>query len=186
VPNRAIDGREIAYSPEKKVQYHSGSQKCSLSFVRNRFVCTLLLVALAGLSQRTSAAAAGSGAKPSASQVQQKSPGDAQIERTLRAKLAKSKINADHFTFTVSKGVVTIEGNTGVMQHKGAMTRMARTSGATLVRNNIRISDAARAKATAALAKHRPGSAASTVGDSAPVAPAPIPHAVVVSSASPK
>jgi hypothetical protein len=47
----------------------------------------------------------------------------------------------------VKAGVVTWEGYTNVIQHKGAATRMARTAGAAQVINNIKISDAARAKA---------------------------------------
>ncbi len=83
----------------------------------------------------------------------QKTPADAQIERSIMTKLAKSKLSADHFTVSVSKGVATIEGSTSVMQHKGVMTRMAKSCGAVTVRNNIRISDAAKAKAVANLSK---------------------------------
>jgi hypothetical protein len=72
---------------------------------------------------------------------------DAQIDATIRMKLAKSKIGADHFKFHVQNGVVTIEGKTNVIQHKGAATRMARTSGAAAVVNNIQISEAALEKA---------------------------------------
>jgi hypothetical protein len=57
-------------------------------------------------------------------------PGDAQIEAVIRTKLAKSKIGKDGFTFRVQRGVVTWEGSTNVMQHKGSATRMARTAGA--------------------------------------------------------
>ena len=55
---------------------------------------------------------------------------DAELDRTIRAKLAKSKIGKDGLKFQVKGGVVTWEGNTNVMQHKGAATRMARTAGA--------------------------------------------------------
>lgn len=72
---------------------------------------------------------------------------DPEIESKLRTKLAKSKIGKDGFTPHVKNGVVTWEGSTNVIQHKGAATRMARTSGASEVVNNIKISDAARAKA---------------------------------------
>jgi osmotically-inducible protein OsmY len=78
-------------------------------------------------------------------------PNDAQISATIRTKLAKSKIGADGFKFRVEKGVVTWEGHTGVAQHKGAATRMARTAGAVQVVNNIQVSDAGKAKASAAL-----------------------------------
>ena len=72
---------------------------------------------------------------------------DAQIEQTIKAKLAKSKIGLDHFKIRVQGGVAYWEGNTNVIQHKGAATRMARTAGARNVINNIQISDAARQKA---------------------------------------
>jgi hypothetical protein len=64
---------------------------------------------------------------------------DAQLEATIRTKLAKSKIGKDGFHFHVQRGVVTWEGTTAVGQHKGAATRMARTSGAVQVVNNIKV-----------------------------------------------
>jgi hypothetical protein len=82
---------------------------------------------------------------------------DAQVERTIRAKFAKSKINAEHFTVTVQNGVATIEGKTNVIQHKGVATRLAKTGGAVAVQNHIQVSDAARAKAAAKLAQNRTG-----------------------------
>jgi hypothetical protein len=72
---------------------------------------------------------------------------DAQIDAAIRVKLAKSKIAADKFKFSVQGGVVTIEGKTDVIQRKGAATRMARTAGAIAVVNHIQLSDAAREKA---------------------------------------
>lgn len=72
---------------------------------------------------------------------------DAVIEATIRAKYAKSKINADKFQVHVQGGVATIEGHTEVIQHKGVATRMAKTGGAVAVNNHIQISDAARQKA---------------------------------------
>jgi BON domain len=78
---------------------------------------------------------------------------DSQIDAKIRAKLAKSKIGKDGFKYHVQHGVVTWEGTTGVMQHKGSATRMAKTAGATQVINNIQISDAAKAKAAANLKK---------------------------------
>src|SRR5882757_913229 len=65
--------------------------------------------------------------------------GDAQLDAAIRAKLAKSKIGKDGFRFHVQHGVVTWEGNTSIGQHKGAATRMARSSGASQVVNNIRV-----------------------------------------------
>lgn len=71
-------------------------------------------------------------------------PSDAQIDATIRAKLAKSKIGKDGFKFHVQRGVVTWEGTTSVMQHKGSATRMARTAGALQVVNNIHVNGAAK------------------------------------------
>lgn len=85
-------------------------------------------------------------AKPAAGTVS-----DAQLEATLRAKLAKSKVGKDGFKFHVQHGVVTWEGQTNVPQHKGAATRMARTAGALQVVNNIQISDEAKAKSLSQL-----------------------------------
>ena len=103
---------------------------------------------MAGLGQAASVA------KPNA--VFAKLP-DAQIERTIRAKFAKSKINVEHFTVSVQSGVATIEGKTNVIQHKGVATRLAKTGGALAVQNHIQISEEARAKAAAKLAKNRGG-----------------------------
>lgn len=72
---------------------------------------------------------------------------DKEIEAALRAKLAKSKIGADGFTVRVQGGVAYWEGSTTVLQHKGAATRMAKSAGARLVVNNIKVSDAAKQKA---------------------------------------
>ena len=74
-------------------------------------------------------------------------PSDAEIETSIRTKLAKSKIGKDGFRFHVQRGVVTWEGTTNVMQHKGSATRMAKAAGATRVINNIQVSAAAKAKA---------------------------------------
>lgn len=130
------------------------------------------------MNQPVSAATKGAGNST------QRAVSDAQIQQTMRAKLAKSKIGADHFTFTVSQGVVTFEGKTDVMQHKGAATRMAKSSGAIAVHNNIRISDAAKAKAVARLQKYRPGGTATPAdvksADALTASPAGLPRATVV------
>lgn len=84
---------------------------------------------------------------------------DEQIQNAIRLKFAKSKINAEHFTVTVRNGVATIEGKTAVIQHKGVATRLARSGGATTVRNNIQVSEEAKAKAAARLARNTGGSA---------------------------
>jgi hypothetical protein len=72
---------------------------------------------------------------------------DKTIETAIRAKLAKSKIGKDGFTVRVQGGVAYWEGTTGVVQHKGAATRMAKTAGAKAVVNNIKVTDAAKQKA---------------------------------------
>lgn len=82
-------------------------------------------------------------------------PTDAEIEAAIRVKMAKSKIGADKFRFKVQGGVATIEGKTDIIQHKGTATRMAHTAGAIGVNNHIEISDAAKEKASANLAKGR-------------------------------
>jgi osmotically-inducible protein OsmY len=66
---------------------------------------------------------------------------DAEIEATIKAKLAKSKIGKDGFQVHVKDRVVTWSGSTTVMQHKGAATRMAKTAGAIQVLNNIKVSE---------------------------------------------
>ena len=80
---------------------------------------------------------------------------DARLEAAIRAKFAKSKIDADKFQVHVQGGVATIEGRTDVMQHKGVATRLAKTGGAAAVNNHIQISDAAKEKAAANLEKGR-------------------------------
>jgi osmotically-inducible protein OsmY len=66
---------------------------------------------------------------------------DAEIEATIKSKLAKSKIGKDGIQVHVKNGIATWTGATSVMQHKGAATRMAKTAGAIQVINNIKISD---------------------------------------------
>src|SRR5580658_713496 len=72
---------------------------------------------------------------------------DAEIEATIKAKLAKSKIGQEGFQVHVKDRVATWTGTTSVMQHKGAATRMAKTAGAIQVTNNIKVSGDAAAKA---------------------------------------
>ena len=72
---------------------------------------------------------------------------DAEIEKDIRARLAKSKINQDKFQVHVQGGVATLEGSTDVLQHKGVATRLAKSGGAVAVVNKIQISEAAKAKA---------------------------------------
>jgi hypothetical protein len=65
---------------------------------------------------------------------------DAEIEASIKAKLAKSKIGKDGFQIHVKDRVATWTGSTAVMQHKGAATRMAKAAGAIQVLNNIKVS----------------------------------------------
>ena len=58
-------------------------------------------------------------------------------------------------TVRVQGGVAFWEGQTDVVQHKGAATRMAKAAGALQVVNNIKISDPAKAKAAENLAQGR-------------------------------
>jgi hypothetical protein len=134
--------------------------------VRKLLSALALVVALAGLSQ-----AATTAGKPAP--LESKNLPDSQIERTIRAKFAKSKINVEHFTVTVQNGVATIEGKTNVIQHKGVATRLSKTGGAIAVRNNIQISEAAKEKAAAKLAQIRGGDT-------------PVAHATVVQPPKPK
>ena len=92
--------------------------------------------------------------KPAASQGTS-SQEDKAIESAIRAKLAKSKVGKDGFTVRVQGGVAYWEGATGVVQHKGAATRMAKSSGAKRVVNNIKISDEAKEKAASNLEQGR-------------------------------
>ena len=80
---------------------------------------------------------------------------DAEIEREIRARFARSKIAADHFSVRVSRGVATLEGHTDVVQRKATATRLARLGGATAVVNNIKVSGQARQKASQTLQRSR-------------------------------
>ncbi len=80
---------------------------------------------------------------------------DKRIEQAIRARFAESKIGTNHFEVHVQGGVATIEGRTDVIQHKGTATRLAKSMGAVRVVNRIEISQAAREKASASLAKGR-------------------------------
>jgi hypothetical protein len=132
-----------------------------LNSVRKFVSALALAVALAGLSQATPATnpVIKPVAKPAsgASKVVTQQVPDAQVERIIRAKFAKSKINAEHFTVSVLNGVATIEGKTNVIQHKGVATRLAKTGGALAVLNHIQVSEAAKAQAAAKLAQVRTG-----------------------------
>lgn len=72
---------------------------------------------------------------------------DAQIEKDIRARFAKSKIAPNKFQVRVQGGVATLEGQTDVIQHKGTATRLAKSGGARAVVNRIKVSQVARDKA---------------------------------------
>jgi hypothetical protein len=117
-----------------------------------RIFCFTLLLATVLVGQTTAPKPpAASKAPLQGSSAQQ----DKQIEQLIRAKLATSKIGKDGFTVHVQGGIAYWEGNTNVVQHKGAATRMARTAGARAVINNIKTSDAAKEKAAANLDQGR-------------------------------
>lgn len=80
---------------------------------------------------------------------------DAEIEKDIRARFAKSKISTHHFQVHVQGGVATIEGQSDVLQHKGVATRLAKSAGATKVLNHINVSQAAKDKAVKNLASGR-------------------------------
>jgi hypothetical protein len=80
---------------------------------------------------------------------------DAELEKAIQARFAKSKIAVNKFQVRVQGGVATIEGRTGVIQHKGTATRLAKTAGAVSVVNKVQISDEAREKAAGQLASGR-------------------------------
>ena len=80
---------------------------------------------------------------------------DAAIERAIQARFARSKISTNGFTVRVQAGVAILEGKTGVIQHKGTATRLAKRAGAKRVDNRIQISEAARQRAAANLARAR-------------------------------
>jgi hypothetical protein len=117
-----------------------------------RILCSTLFLATALAAQTTvPKSSAAPKALPQGTSAQQ----DKQIEQTIRAKLATSKIGKDGFTVHVQGGIAYWEGNTNVVQHKGAATRMAKTAGARAVINNIKTSDAAKEKAAANLDQGR-------------------------------
>jgi hypothetical protein len=93
-------------------------------------------------------------ARPSAMPKQASMP-DAQLEKNIRARFAKSKISTHSFQVHVQGGVATIEGKTDVLQHKGTATRLAKSAGAIKVVNHIAVSQAAKDQAAKNLASGR-------------------------------
>jgi len=121
-----------------------------------RILALLLLPVLAGaLLLPASPSTPPPKTAPAVNRAAVPSVNDAQLEATIRTKLAKSKIGKDGFKVRVQGGVATWEGTTDVLQHKGAATRMAKTAGAKRVVNNIKVSDAAKETASANLEQGR-------------------------------
>src|SRR5947207_4683842 len=113
----------------------------------NRFLCCLVLLATAGFGQT------GPAVKPVSPTQKKTLPGqsasnDAAMEKDIRARFARSKINTDKFEVHVQGGIATVTGKTEVLQHKGTATRLARNAGAEQVSNHIEVSDAAKQKAS--------------------------------------
>ena len=80
---------------------------------------------------------------------------DAELEKAILARFARSKISVEKFRVTVQGGVATIQGKTQVIQRKGTATRLAKLAGAKSVRNLIEISQEAKDKATQQLDQGR-------------------------------
>jgi hypothetical protein len=115
----------------------------------------VILFALTTLGQSAKTAASTAAVKKPPPSHGTSADEDKAIEATIRAKLDKSKIGKDGFKVHVQGGVATWEGSTGVLQHKGAATRMAKSAGAKAVVNNIKVSDDARDKAAGNLDQGR-------------------------------
>ncbi len=116
-------------------------------------LCTALL--LPALAQNKPAVVKGNAAHQRQAVTGRAAASDAEIERTIRAKFAASKIAPNKFTVHVQGGVATIEGHADVVQHKGTATRLAKNGGAIKVVNKVQLSQAARDKASQNLAKGR-------------------------------
>jgi hypothetical protein len=82
-----------------------------------------------------------------ASAAKRASPDDAELEAAIRRRFERSKIAVNGFRVRVHSGVAVIEGKTGIPQHKGTATRLARAAGARRVDNRIEVSEQARQKA---------------------------------------
>jgi osmotically-inducible protein OsmY len=149
----------------RRVTVKCKSYKQERIMTNSRLISALaFLAALAGLSQTQPAAKPASttrkAATPAAEARNRATTGhtaqsDAELEKEIRARFAKSKIAADKFEVHVQGGRATLTGSTNVLQHKGTATRLARTAGATDVVNKIEPSEEARQKASANLAKGR-------------------------------
>jgi hypothetical protein len=116
------------------------------------FFCLCLCL---GLAAARAAAPVGSAARSAKAPAKPARLSDADLEKAIRARFAGSKINSNHFQVRVQGGTATLEGKTDVIQHKGTATRLAKSAGAAVVVNRIQVSQAARDRANANLAKGR-------------------------------
>lgn len=124
--------------------------------MHNLRIATLLCLTAAAASIQAAPAVPRTPARNSGRPAAQTSRlSDREIEAGIRARFSQSKIAADKFQCHVQGGVATIEGRTDVIQRKGTATRLARLAGAREVVNRIALSEAARQKAAANLAKGR-------------------------------
>lgn len=121
---------------------------------RARLAVLLLSSAICAVLQAATPVRTATHARP-AGGAGQTAANDRQVEAAIRARFAQSKINVNHFVVHVQGGVATIEGHADVIQHKGTATRLARAAGAREVVNRVEISEAARERAEANLAKGR-------------------------------
>jgi hypothetical protein len=117
----------------------------------HRLLGCLALLVIAGFSQVSPAA------KPASTTEKKAATGhsasnDAELEKKIRERLARSKIATDKFQIRVQGGVATITGHTDVLQHKGTATRLAKSAGAAKVINQVEIGDAAKEQASKNLA----------------------------------
>jgi hypothetical protein len=127
-----------------------------MAMLRNLMAAVLCLAAAAGAAdQRPVPTHERTAAPKPAATHKQPTLTDAQLEAAIRARLGRSKIDADHFRVHVQNGVATLEGRTDVLQHKGVATRLAKNAGAVAVNNRIEVSEAARAKAAGNLEQGR-------------------------------
>ena len=122
-----------------------------------RLLPALLLVAVVSAAQtaRTPPARKQTAAEHARKSGPASTVPDAQLEKAIRERFAKSKIAVNKFQVRVQGGTATIEGRTDVIQHKGTATRLARVAGATAVVNKVQVSDHARQKAAGQLASGR-------------------------------
>jgi hypothetical protein len=99
------------------------------------------------------------GLKPAAGPARAVTPApsisDAELERRIQEKFARSKAGGGKFQVKVRNGAATSTGHAEVAQHKGAATRMAKSAGARKIVNQIELSQGARDKASANLAQGR-------------------------------